>query len=86
MDNPQSVAVVVDGLQPQRELGIEFVQVAGGLAGQAQTRLEILLDRKEHAFAFSFGVGRGLRLVMPILNRSSRSFTRFIRGTASNVS
>ena len=53
---------------------------------RGQERDEAFLPVVVAAFDFAFGVGRGLRLVMPILNRSSRSFTRSIPGTAGNLS
>jgi len=51
----------------------------------SEERNEAFLPVIVAAFAFAFGVGRGLRLAMPNLNRSSRSLTHFIRGAASNL-
>src|SRR2546425_1356249 len=50
-------AGVIDTLQPKGELGIEFFGVAGPLAGQAQTRFKILLDRVNNALGFPLGPG-----------------------------
>ena len=47
-------ADVVHGLQPVGESAVEIVQTLGGVAGLAQERFEILLDRAKEAFDFSF--------------------------------
>src|ERR1035437_4497604 len=44
---------VIDALQPEGELGIEFFGVASALAGQAQTGFKILLDGEKHPLGFS---------------------------------
>src|SRR6266705_2075522 len=50
-------AGVIDTLQPERELDVEFIEVAGSLAGQAQIGLKILLDGAEYPLGFSLGPG-----------------------------
>src|SRR6266581_615390 len=50
-------AGVIDTLQPERELDVEFIEVAGSLAGQAQIGLKILLDGEEYPLGFSLGPG-----------------------------
>src|SRR6266705_163718 len=50
-------AGVINTLQPQGELGVEFFQAAGSLARQAQTGFKILLDGENDALGFSLGPG-----------------------------
>src|ERR1035438_9189813 len=50
-------AGVIDTLQPEGELGVEFNQTAGSLARQAQAGFKILLDGEDHPLDFSLGPG-----------------------------
>jgi hypothetical protein len=50
-------AGVIDALQPEGELGVEFFGVASALAGQAQTGFKILLDSEKHPLGFSLRPG-----------------------------
>lgn len=44
----------IDTLQPEGELRVEFFEVAGALAGPAQTGFKILLNREKYPLGFSF--------------------------------
>src|SRR5260370_1291712 len=50
-------ASVIDTLQPEGELGVEFFEAAGALAGQAQTGFKILLDREKYPLGFTLAPG-----------------------------
>src|SRR5258708_15052609 len=50
-------ASVIDALQPEGELGVEFSEAAGALAGQAQTGFKILLDREKYPLGFTLAPG-----------------------------
>src|SRR6266567_6336176 len=76
---------VIDALQPEGELGVEFVERLDRLCGQAQAGFKILLNRKDHPFGFSLGRGCELHSVQTNRNGSSPSRTRFIRGAADGL-
>src|SRR6266516_4611014 len=50
-------AGVIDTLQPEGKLGIEFFKIVSSLAGQAQTGFKILLDGEDDALGFSLRPG-----------------------------
>jgi hypothetical protein len=43
-------ALVIDGLEPRRELGVEIGEVEDGFAGEAQGGFEVLLNGEKEAF------------------------------------
>jgi hypothetical protein len=45
-------AGVIDALQPEGELGVEFFGVASALTGQAQAGLKALLDGEKYPLGF----------------------------------
>jgi hypothetical protein len=47
-------AGVIDALQPEGELGIEFIETAGTLTGQAQAGFEVLLDGEQYPLGLPF--------------------------------
>jgi hypothetical protein len=48
---------MIDTLQPEGELGVEFFEAAGALAGQAQTGFKILLNRKKDPLGLALRPG-----------------------------
>lgn len=77
-------AGVVNALQPDRELCVEFFEGGGALPRQAQPRFKILLYGQAHSFDFSLALGCELHPFQTMHRRSSRSRIHSIRGAAAD--